>query len=92
MPPTDEQIRAMMRDTSKYPPSARHLGMEVLEFSFEGSWAEVAFNPRTRRARNDRQFDEPTRRNQGQRDCNAVLRFVIAPDRRRRAVGAHRAA
>lgn len=43
---TDDQIRAMMRDTTKYPPSARHLGMEVLDFSIEGGWADSAFTPR----------------------------------------------
>lgn len=43
---TDEQIRAMLRDPSKHPPCARHLGFELIDFSVEGGWAEVAFNPR----------------------------------------------
>lgn len=43
---SDENIRVMMRDTTKYPPSARHLGMEILDFSIEGGWAETAFMPR----------------------------------------------
>jgi uncharacterized protein (TIGR00369 family) len=42
----DEQLRAMLRDTSKYPPCARHLGFELIDYSVEGAWAEMAFSPR----------------------------------------------
>jgi uncharacterized protein (TIGR00369 family) len=43
---SDDQIRALLRDPSKHPPCARHLGFELIDFSVEGGWAEVAFNPR----------------------------------------------
>jgi len=43
---TDEQIRALMRDPKNAPPCARHLGFELLDFSVEGGWVEVAFSPR----------------------------------------------
>src|SRR5262245_3630732 len=43
---TDEQMRALLRDPANQPPSARHLGFELLDFSVEGGWAEVAFTPR----------------------------------------------
>ena len=43
---TDEQIRALLRDPSKAPPCARHLGFELIDYSVDGGWAEVAFSPR----------------------------------------------
>ncbi len=43
---TDEQIRAFLRDPAKHPPCARHLGFELIAFSIEKGWAEVAFTPR----------------------------------------------
>ena len=43
---SDEQMRALLRDASKHPPCARHLGFELLDFSVEDGWAEVAFTPR----------------------------------------------
>jgi uncharacterized protein (TIGR00369 family) len=46
MPLSDEQLRAMVRDTSMYPACARHLGFELIDCSVEGAWADVAFNPR----------------------------------------------
>ena len=35
-----------MSDAARYPPCARHLGFELVDFSVEGGWAEVAFTPR----------------------------------------------
>jgi uncharacterized protein (TIGR00369 family) len=43
---TDDEIRALLRDASKAPPCARHLGFELIDFSIEEKWAEVAFTPR----------------------------------------------
>jgi uncharacterized protein (TIGR00369 family) len=43
---TDDQIRALLRDPAKHPACARHLGFELVDFSVEGGWAEVAFAPR----------------------------------------------
>ena len=43
---TDEQIRAALRDPSLHPPSARLLGFELLDFSVDSGWAEVAFTMR----------------------------------------------
>lgn len=43
---TDAQIRALLNDHSKIPACARHLGFELLDFSIEERWSEVAFNPR----------------------------------------------
>ena len=43
---TDDQIRALLRDPSRHPPRARHLGFELIDFSVEGGWGEVAFTPR----------------------------------------------
>jgi hypothetical protein len=42
---TDEQIRALLLDPGNHPPSARHLGFELIDFSVDGGWAEVAFHP-----------------------------------------------
>jgi uncharacterized protein (TIGR00369 family) len=44
---TDEQIRTLLLDPSKHPACARHLGFELVGFSVEGGWAEVAFQPRS---------------------------------------------
>lgn len=43
---TDDQMRALLRDTANAPPCARHLGLELIDFSVEGGWAEMAFTPR----------------------------------------------
>lgn len=43
---TDEQIRTLLRDLKNAPPCARHLGFELIDFSIDGGWAEVAFTPR----------------------------------------------
>jgi uncharacterized protein (TIGR00369 family) len=42
----DDTIRALLRDNTKRPPSAQLLGFEMIDFSIEGGWAEVAFTPR----------------------------------------------
>ena len=46
MPLTDEQMRAVLGDPARHPACARHLGFELIDFSVDGGWAEVAFNPR----------------------------------------------
>jgi uncharacterized protein (TIGR00369 family) len=46
MPLTDDQIRAALADPSKHPPSARLLGFELIDFSVDEKWAEIAFTPR----------------------------------------------
>jgi len=43
---TDDELHAFLRDTSKYPPCARHLGFELIDYSIDVGWAEVAFSPR----------------------------------------------
>ena len=43
---TDEQIRSLLRDPARHPPSARHLGLELIDFSVDEGWAEMAFMPR----------------------------------------------
>ena len=43
---SDEQVRTLLSDTSRHPPCARHLGFELIDFSVEDGWAEVAFSPR----------------------------------------------
>jgi uncharacterized protein (TIGR00369 family) len=43
---SDDKIRAILSDPTKQPPSARHLGFELIDFSVENGWAEVAFTPR----------------------------------------------
>ncbi len=42
---TDDQIRALLRDTSRFPPSAKLMGMELIDLSSAEGWAEFAFNP-----------------------------------------------
>lgn len=44
-PLSDDQIRALLRDSSRHPPSARLLGMELIDFSSAERWAEFAFTP-----------------------------------------------
>ena len=44
---SDEQIRELLRDPARYPPSSRHLGFELIDFSVAERWAEVAFMPRS---------------------------------------------
>jgi uncharacterized protein (TIGR00369 family) len=46
MPLSDEELRAMLRDTSRYPPCARHLGFQLIDYSIDAGWAEAAFSPR----------------------------------------------
>lgn len=43
---SDDAIRALLSDTANAPPCARHLGLELISFSVEGGWAEMAFTPR----------------------------------------------
>ena len=43
---TDEQMRALLGDPARHPACARHLGFELIDFSVDGGWAEVAFHPR----------------------------------------------
>jgi uncharacterized protein (TIGR00369 family) len=43
---SDEQIRSLLDDPANHPPSARHLGFELIDFSVDGGWAEIAFTPR----------------------------------------------
>ena len=43
---SDEQIRAIFSNPANAPPSARHLGFELIDFSVGDGWAEVAFHPR----------------------------------------------
>jgi uncharacterized protein (TIGR00369 family) len=43
---SDDELRAFLRDTSRYPPCARHLGFELIDYSIEAGWAEAAFSPR----------------------------------------------
>lgn len=42
---TDEQIRTFLTNKERYPPSARLMGMELIDFSSQERWAEFAFNP-----------------------------------------------
>ena len=42
----DAAIRDLLRDVTNAPPCARHLGFELIDFSVDGGWAEVAFTPR----------------------------------------------
>lgn len=42
---TDDQIRAMLLDTSRFPPSAKLMGMELIDLSSAEGWAEFTFNP-----------------------------------------------
>lgn len=42
---TDDQIRTLLRNPDRFPPSARLMGMEFIDFSSKGRWAEFAFNP-----------------------------------------------
>jgi uncharacterized protein (TIGR00369 family) len=43
---TDDEMRALLRDPANHPPCARHLGFELIDFSVDASWVEVAFTPR----------------------------------------------
>jgi uncharacterized protein (TIGR00369 family) len=43
---SDDEIRVLLSDTSRYPPCTRHLGFELIDYSIEAGWAEVAFSPR----------------------------------------------
>jgi uncharacterized protein (TIGR00369 family) len=46
LPLTDEQIGALLRDPRRAPPASVLLGFEMLAFSVEQGWAEVAFTPK----------------------------------------------
>jgi uncharacterized protein (TIGR00369 family) len=41
-----DTLDALLRDSSRYPPCARHLGFELIDYSVDAGWAEVAFTPR----------------------------------------------
>lgn len=43
---SDEQIRTALSDPANHPACARHLGFELLDFSVQDGWAQVAFHPR----------------------------------------------
>jgi uncharacterized protein (TIGR00369 family) len=43
---SDNELHALLRDTSMYPPCARHLRFELIDYSIEAGWADVAFSPR----------------------------------------------
>ena len=43
---SDDEIRKLLTDPAKAPACARHLGFELIDFSVEGRWSEVAFTPR----------------------------------------------
>jgi uncharacterized protein (TIGR00369 family) len=43
---SDDELHAFLGDSSKHPPCARHLGFELLDYSIDAGWAEVAFTPR----------------------------------------------
>jgi uncharacterized protein (TIGR00369 family) len=43
---SDDEIRALLGNPANHPPSARHLNFELIDFSVDGGWAEVAFTPR----------------------------------------------
>lgn len=61
---SDDKIRTILRDPAKHPPSARHLGFELIDFSVEKGWAEVAFTPR-------QEFANPAGSVQGGFVCDA---------------------
>jgi uncharacterized protein (TIGR00369 family) len=42
---TDDQIRALFADRRRAPPASLLLGFEMLDFSSDDGWAEVAFTP-----------------------------------------------
>lgn len=42
---SDDQIRARLRNPEWFPPSARLMGLELIDFSSKDRWAEFAFNP-----------------------------------------------
>ncbi len=42
----DDDLHALLKGNSTYPPCARHLGFELIDYSVEAGWAEVAFTPR----------------------------------------------
>ena len=46
MAPAGDTLDALLRDSSGYPPCARHLGFELIDYSVDAGWAEVAFTPR----------------------------------------------
>ncbi len=43
---TDDRLKALLRDTSRHPPSARLMGFDLLDLSSADGWAEIAFTPR----------------------------------------------
>lgn len=62
---SDDQIRAMLRDPSRFPPSARLTGLELIDLSSSEGWAEFAFNP-------SRDFANPTGNVQGGFICGML--------------------
>ena len=42
---TEAKLRALFRDPSRAPPASRLMGFEMMDFSIEDGWAEVAFTP-----------------------------------------------
>jgi len=41
----DDKIRVLLQDKTRHPPSARLMGMELLDFNSAERWAEFAFDP-----------------------------------------------
>jgi uncharacterized protein (TIGR00369 family) len=82
MPLSDDELQAFLRDTSRYPPCARHLGFELIDYSIEGGWAEVAFSPRP-------EFANPVGAVQGGFVCamlDDTMSFAAALSRRFEAI------
>jgi uncharacterized protein (TIGR00369 family) len=46
MPMTEAQLRGFLADPKHSPPATHHLGFELLDFSVEAGWAEMAFHPK----------------------------------------------
>lgn len=42
---SDDDIRALLRDPGTVSPCAAHMGFELLDFSVDGRWTEVAYTP-----------------------------------------------
>jgi uncharacterized protein (TIGR00369 family) len=42
---TDDQMRSILRNKAGFPPSAKLMGMELIDLSSAEGWAEFAFNP-----------------------------------------------
>jgi uncharacterized protein (TIGR00369 family) len=82
MPITDDELHALLRDASRYPPCARHLGFELVDYSIDAGWAEVAFTPRP-------EFANPAGSVQGGFVCamlDDTMSFAAALSRRFEAI------